>query len=73
MQGLLSADSVCRREEMGRFYRHVLIEKHFPHHAAVGFKHAGKALFNALKVLDVDDISFNQPEGMYFKGENPYG
>ena len=31
--------------EMGRFYRHVLIEKNFPHHGAVAFGHYGKALF----------------------------
>ena len=28
--------------EMGRFYRHVLIEKNFPHHGAVAFGHFGK-------------------------------
>ncbi|MDD5950227.1 MAG: L-fucose/L-arabinose isomerase family protein, partial [Lachnospiraceae bacterium] len=31
--------------EMGRFYRHVLIEKNFPHHGAVAFGHHGKALY----------------------------
>ena len=31
--------------EMGRFYRHVLIEKNFPHHGAVAFGHYGKALY----------------------------
>ena len=30
--------------EMGRFYRHVLIEKNFPHHGAVAFGHFGKTL-----------------------------
>ena len=29
--------------EMGRFYRHVLIEKNYPHHGAVAFGHYGKA------------------------------
>ena len=29
-------------KEMGRFYRHVLIEKRFPHHTAVAFAHAGQ-------------------------------
>ena len=32
-----------------RFYRHVLIQKRFPHHGAYGFDHAGKALFEARK------------------------
>ena len=34
--------------EMGRFYRHVLIEKQYPHHGAVAFGHYGKALFSHL-------------------------
>jgi len=59
-------------EEMGRFYRNVLIEKGFPHHAGVAFKHAGKALFAAVRMLGVNDIYFNQPEGMLYKNENPF-
>ncbi|MCX7935948.1 MAG: fucose isomerase, partial [Planctomycetota bacterium] len=39
-----------------RFYRHVLIAKGFPHHGAVGFKKVGKALFEAVRLLGVDDI-----------------
>ncbi len=60
-------------KEMGRFYRHVLIEKRFPHHTAVAFKHTGKALFSATKMLGVEDIGFNQPESMFYSGENPFG
>ena len=59
-------------KNMGRFYRHVLIGKQFPHHTAVGFKHTGKALFDAVKMLGVEDISFNQPPGMLYLGENPF-
>ena len=59
-------------KEMGRFYRHVLIEKQFPHHTAVGFTHTGKYLFNAIKMLGITDISFNLPKGIYYKNENPY-
>ena len=33
--------------EMGRFYRHVLIEKNFPHHGAVAFGHYGKEIGRA--------------------------
>ena len=58
---------------MGRFYRHVLIEKRFPHHAGIAFKHAGKALFAAAKMLGVEDVSFNMPKGLYYKNENPFG
>ena len=37
--------------EMGRFYRHVLIEKEFPHHGAVAFGNHGKALFEVFGIL----------------------
>ncbi len=58
--------------EMGRFYRHVLIEKNYPHHGAVAFAKAGKALFETFKYLGVEDIAFNQPKGMLYKTENPF-
>ncbi len=60
--------------EMGRFYRHVLIEKNFPHHGAVAFGHYGKALFEVFKYLGVpvEDINFNQPKGMLYPTENPF-
>lgn len=58
--------------EMGRFYRHVLIEGHFPHHGAVAFGHHGKALFEVFKYLGVEDIGFNRPANMLYKTENPF-
>ena len=58
--------------EMGRFYRHVLIEKRFPHHTAIAFAHAGKALFAAVRMLGVDDIGYNRPAGVLYKHENPF-
>ena len=58
--------------EMGRFYRHVLIAKRYPHHGAVAFGHFGKALFNVFKYLGVEDIGFNQPKGMLYETENPF-
>jgi L-fucose isomerase-like protein len=58
--------------EMGRFYRHVLIEKRYPHHGAVAFSHCGKALFSIFKYLGIEDISFNQPKNMLYKSENPF-
>ena len=53
-------------QEMGRFYRHVLIEKNFPHHGAVAFGHFGKTLYEVFKYIgvDVDEIGFNQPKNM---------
>lgn len=58
--------------EMGRFYRHVLIERRFPHHTAVAFAHAGRTLFAALRMLGVDDIHWNRPAGMPYPTENPF-
>lgn len=60
--------------EMGRFYRHVLIEKNYPHHGAVAFGHFGKALYEVFKYIgvDVDEIGFNQPKGMMYPTENPF-
>lgn len=58
--------------EMGRFYRNVLIEKHYPHHGAVAFGHCGKALFTLFRYLGVEDVAFNQPKGMLYKSENPF-
>ena len=58
--------------EMGRFYRHVLIEKRFPHHTAISFKHAGKPLFAACRMLGVSDLFFNLPRGAYYPTENPF-
>ena len=61
--------------EMGRFYRHVLIEKNFPHHGAVAFGHYGKALYEVFKYagVPVEDINFNQPKGIVYKTENRFG
>ena len=56
--------------QMGRFYRHVLIEKRFPHHTAVAFAHAGSTLFEACKMLGVPDIAVNLPAGVHYPGEN---
>lgn len=60
--------------EMGRFYRHVLIEGNYPHHGAVAFGHFGKELFEVFKYIgvDVNEIGFNQPKGMLYKTENPF-
>lgn len=59
-------------KEMGRFYRHVLIEKNYPHHGAVAFGHYGKAIYNLFRYLGVQEVGFNQPKGMLYKTENPF-
>ena len=60
--------------EMGRFYRHVLIEGNYPHHGAVAFGHFGKALYEVYKYVgvEVEEIGFNKPKGMLYKTENPF-
>ncbi|MCB2358839.1 L-fucose/L-arabinose isomerase family protein [Clostridium estertheticum] len=58
--------------EMARFYRNVLIEKRYPHHGAVAFGHYGKAMYNLFRYLGVKELSFNQPKGMLYNGENPF-
>jgi L-fucose isomerase-like protein len=57
-------------QEMARFYRHVLIQKRFPHHTAVAFAHSGRALWDAVQLLGVKDISFNRPAGVLYDGES---
>jgi L-fucose isomerase-like protein len=64
--------SVFAINEMGRFYRHVLIEKQFPHHAAIAFDHCGKTLFEVLKYLGINDINYNQPQNLYYSTENVF-
>jgi L-fucose isomerase-like protein len=59
-------------KEMGRFYRHVLVEKRFPHHTAVAFRHAGRTFWAALRMLGVEDISYNRPAGRPYPTENPF-
>jgi L-fucose isomerase-like protein len=60
--------------EMGRFYRHVLIGKNFPHHGAVAFGHFGKALFEVFKYIGVCtcEIGYNQPASLPYPTENPF-
>ena len=61
-------------QEMGRFYRHVLIEKNFPHHGAVAFGNYGKALFEVFRYIGVpvEEIGYNQPAGVRYPTENPW-
>lgn len=60
--------------EMGRFYRHVLIEGNYPHHGAVAFGHWGKALYEVFKYVGVpvEEIGYNQPAGVRYPTENPF-
>ena len=59
-------------KEMGRFYRHVLVQKRYPHHGAVAFSHVGKYRFEVFKFLGVKDIAYNQPKSLPYPTENPW-
>ncbi len=60
--------------QMGRFYRHVLIEGNYPHHGAVAFGHFGKSLYEVFKLIGVEpaEIGFNRPKEMLYPTENPF-
>ncbi|MBO6163439.1 MAG: L-fucose/L-arabinose isomerase family protein [Lachnospiraceae bacterium] len=60
--------------EMGRFYRHWLIAKNFPHHGAVAFGHFGKQLYEVFKYIGVpvEEIGFARAAGDRYPGENPF-
>lgn len=61
--------------EMGRFYRHVLIEGNYPHHGAVAFGHHAKALYEVFKYIGVpvEEIGYNRPKSDRYPTENPWG
>ena len=59
-------------QEMTRFYRHVLLEKRFPHHTAVAFAHTGRILVEAMRLLGVRDISWNRPRAVPYPDELPF-
>ncbi len=58
--------------EFNRFYRHVLIHDGYPHHGAVAFGKAGKAIYSVLTLLGIGKISYNQPKGTLYPTENPF-
>ncbi|NLF21783.1 MAG: fucose isomerase [Lentisphaerae bacterium] len=59
--------------DFARFYRHVLIERRFPHHGGFGFAHAGRTLFDAVRLLGVAALHTPLPAGTRYPGENPFG
>ena len=69
---LLCGIGIFAIKEMGRFYRHVLVQKRYPHHGAVAFAHCGKLLFEVFKYLGVKDIAWNQPKNLPYPTENPW-
>ena len=57
---------------LDRFYRNVLLAKRYPHHAVVAFGHYGKAIFEALRMLQVNEIDHNVTDRMLYENENPF-
>lgn len=55
-----------------RFYRHVLIGRNFPHHGAFAFAKVGKVLYEAVRLLGVEEIGTPLPPSLPYAGENPF-
>ena len=56
--------------QMGRFYRHVLIERQLPSSRSCCIRSLmERALYEVFKYIgvDVDEIGFNQPKGMLYQ------
>jgi len=58
--------------DFARFYRYVLLEKQYPHHTAVAFDHVGRTLYDAVKLLGVDDVEAPRPASLPYPNENPF-
>jgi len=54
-----------------RFYRHVMLGR-FHHHAAVAFDHVGATVYDALRLLGVDEIYTPLPDTVAYPGENRF-
>lgn len=54
-----------------RFYRHVILGR-FHHHAAVAFAHCGAILYDALRLLGVEEIHAPLPSNIPYPRENVF-
>jgi L-fucose isomerase-like protein len=54
-----------------RFYRHVLLGR-FHHHAAVAFGHCAAALYDAFKIIGMEQVYTPLPSPMPYAGENVF-
>lgn len=54
-----------------RFYRHVLLGR-FHHHAAVAFGHCAAVLYDAFKMIGMENIYTPLPAPMPYRGENVF-
>ena len=56
--------------QMGRFIRHVIIEKHYPNHTIMMFGHFGAELVNVLRLLGITNVDYNHPVDIPYEHEN---
>ncbi len=57
---------------MERFYRHVLLAKHFPHHAAIVYGDHAAQLYEIMRCLNIPYIGCNQTKADAYPGECPF-
>ena len=72
VDGSFGSRGIIAVPEMGRFYRHILLERHFPHHCAVTFAHCGHSLHTALRCLGVENIYAPLPANERYPSESRY-
>lgn len=58
--------------EMNRFYRYVLLDKHFPHHSAIVYGSNAEALYDLMVYLEIPYIGHNYPGNHRYEKENPF-
>jgi L-fucose isomerase-like protein len=59
-------------KDFARFYRYAMLEHQYPHHTAAAFKMAGRALFDAVRLLGVEKVDTPRPAGLPYPAENPF-
>ena len=58
--------------EMDRFYRYVLLDKHFPHHSAIVYGDRSAELYDVMQMLGIPYIGYNHPASERYPNENPF-
>ena len=58
--------------QMERFYRYVLLEKHFPHHCAIVYGNHSADLYRVMQYLNIPYIGYNRLISDRYENENPF-
>lgn len=68
-------EDIKKQDATLRFSSFIMWVWNFPHHGAVAFGHFGKQLFEVFKYIGVpvEEIGYNQPAGVRYSTENPWG